>query len=68
MIITRKYKYKFFERSKMLLTLKQGLSDTNGIKARSKEFLDIQATIECRLTLKRVQGMIITYSQMHRTE
>ena len=29
----------------------------------SKEFLDIQATIECRFTLKCVLGMIITYSR-----
>ena len=29
---------------------------------------DIQATIECRLTLKRVRDIIRTYSQMHRTE
>ena len=28
----------------------------------SKEFLDIQATLECRFTLKRVRDMIITYS------
>ena len=28
----------------------------------SKEFLEIQATIECRITLKRVRDMIITYS------
>ena len=28
----------------------------------SKEFLDIQATIECEFTLKRVRDMIITYS------
>ena len=34
----------------------------------SKEFLDIQATIECRFTLERVRDMIRTYSQMHRTE
>ena len=34
----------------------------------SKEFLDIQATIECGFTLKRVRDMIITYSQMHRTD
>ena len=27
----------------------------------SKEFLDIQATIECRFALKRVRHMIITY-------
>ena len=30
--------------------------------ASSKEFLDIQATIECGLTLKRVRDMIKTYS------
>ena len=29
----------------------------------SKEFLDIQATIECGFTLKRVRGMKRTYSQ-----
>ena len=34
----------------------------------SKEFLDIQATIECGFTLKRVRDMIKTYSQMHRTD
>ena len=33
-----------------------------------KEFLDIQATIECGFTLKRVRDMIKTYSQMHRTD
>ena len=27
----------------------------------SKEFLDIQATIKCRFTLKSVRDMIITY-------
>ena len=36
--------------------------------ASNKEFLDIQATIECGFTLKRVRDMIRTYSQMHRTE
>ena len=30
--------------------------------AWSKEFLDIQATIECGFTLKRVRGMTRTYS------
>ena len=30
----------------------------------SKEFLDIQATIECGFTLKRVRGMIRTYSHL----
>ena len=29
----------------------------------SKEFIDIQATTECRFTLKRVRDMIRTYSQ-----
>ena len=29
-----------------------------------QEFLDIQATIECGLTLKRVRDMIITHSQL----
>ena len=31
--------------------------------ALSKEFLDIQATIECGFTLKLVRDMMITYSQ-----
>ena len=30
----------------------------------SEEFLDIQATIECGFTLKRVRDMIRTYSQI----
>ena len=30
--------------------------------------LDIQATIECAFTLKRVRDMTRTYSQMHRTD
>ena len=34
----------------------------------SKEFLDIQATIECGFTLKHVRDMTRTYSQMHRTD
>ena len=34
----------------------------------SLEFLDIQATIECGFTLKRVRNMTRTYSQMHRTD
>ena len=33
--------------------------------ASSKEFLDIQATIECGFTLKRVRDMTRTYSQMN---
>ena len=32
--------------------------------ASSKEFLDIQATIECGFTLKRVRDMTRTYSQI----
>ena len=31
--------------------------------ASSKEFLDIQATIECGFTVKRVRDMTRTYSQ-----
>ena len=34
--------------------------------ASSKEFLDIQATIECGFTLKRVRDMIRTYNQSSR--
>ena len=34
----------------------------------SKGFLDIQAIIECEFTLKRARDMIITYSEMHRTD
>ena len=34
-----------------------------GAPASSKEFLDIQATIECGFTLKRVRDMTRTYSQ-----
>ena len=36
--------------------------------ALSREFLDIQATIECEYTLKRVRDMTRTYSQIHRTD
>ena len=32
-----------------------------------KDFPDIQATIECGFTLKRVRNMIRTYSQIHHT-
>ena len=34
----------------------------------SKQFLDIQATIECKFTLTLVRDMIITYIQTHRTD
>ena len=33
-----------------------------------KDFLDIQATIECGFTLQRVQDIIRTYSHMYRTD
>ena len=36
--------------------------------ASGKELLDIQATIECGFTLKRVRDIAITYSQMHRAD
>ena len=36
--------------------------------ASSKEFLDIQATVEGGFTLKLVRDMIKTYNQMHRTD
>ena len=34
----------------------------------SKEFLEIQATLESGFTLKRILDMIRTYSQMYRTD
>ena len=34
----------------------------------SKELLAIQATLECRFTLKLAHDIIITYSQMHLTD
>ena len=34
----------------------------------SKEFLDIQATVECRFTMKRERDMITAHSQMYRTD
>ena len=34
----------------------------------SKEFLDVQATIECGFILKGIRGMIRTHSQMHFTD
>ena len=36
--------------------------------ASRKEFLDIQATVECGFTLKLVPDMIKRYNQMHRTD
>ena len=43
-------------------------STSDSARVSSKEFLDIQAIIECGFTLKRVRDMIRTYSQMHRTD
>ena len=36
--------------------------------ASSKEFLDIQRTIECGLNLNRVRDMTRTYSEINRTD
>ena len=36
--------------------------------ASRKDFLDIEVSIECELTLKHVRDMIGTYSQIHRTD
>ena len=45
------------------------VSETSDIApVLSKEFLDIQATVGYRFTLKHVCGMIIIYSQMHHTD
>ena len=38
-------------------------NSNNFAPASSKEFLDIQATVECGFTLKRVRDMTRTYSQ-----
>ena len=38
------------------------------VPALSKDFLDIQATIECGLTLKRLRDMTRACSQMHLTD
>ena len=38
------------------------------VPVSSKEFLDIQVTIECGFTLKCIHDMIKTYSQMHRRD
>ena len=37
----------------------------NMISVLSKKFLEIQATIECRFTLKRARDLKITYSQIN---
>ena len=43
-------------------------SDITSVLSKGKEFLDIQAIMECKFIMKRVRDMIITYSQMHRTD
>ena len=48
--------------------LEAGAKSEGEVTATGFEFLDIQATIECGFTLKRVRDMIKTYSQMHRTD
>ena len=44
------------------------LSSSDYTPVSSKEFLDIQANIECGFTMKHVCDMTRTYSQMHRTD
>ena len=44
------------------------LSDSNGIRTHNHLVCIVQATIECRFSLKRVRNMIITYSEVHRTD
>ena len=39
----------------------QSLKTSDFVPASSKEFLDIQATIECGFTLKRLRDMTRTY-------
>ena len=38
------------------------------VPASSKEFLDIQAIVECGLSVKLVRDMIKTYNHMPRTD
>ena len=64
----------FVEVNTRYLVLLWGVNDSNGTRTHNhlvrkrtlshlaKLFLDVQATIECRFTLKRVRDMIITYS------
>ena len=44
------------------------LSNSNGIRTHNHLVDIVQATIECRFSLKQVRDMIITYSQVHRTD
>ena len=45
-----------------------GLQTSDITSVSSKKFIDIQATIECRFTMKRVRGMIRIYSQIRDLE
>ena len=47
------------------LNIKELLSPCSLAPASSKEFLDIQATVECGCTLKLVRDMIKTYNQLN---
>ena len=48
-------------------TFEVSISETSDIvPVSSKEFLDTQATIECRFTLKRICEMIITHIYLRR--
>ena len=42
------------------------MSDTTSVL--SKEFIDIQATVQFRFTMKRVRDMTRTYGQMQSTD
>ena len=44
------------------------LSDSNGIQTHNHLVHIVQATIECRFSLKQVRNMIITYSQVLRAD
>ena len=46
----------------------QNLKTSDFAPASTKDFLDIQATIECGFTLKHLHDMTKTYSQMHHTD
>ena len=46
-----------------------GVTSNSGFApASSKEFLDIQTTIECGLNLNRIRDMTGTYSEINRTD
>ena len=58
-----------FKNYVVLGSIPVAVTSNSGIApASSKEFLDIQATIECGLNLNRVRDMTRTYSEMNRTD